>query len=121
MDILSLAVGIMSIILAVYSIWYAHKESKQSEENYEKTKVLLDEINRSSHLINQAVANHQLQLVMIINRMLDKVGAEQITQEELDKIASQFAEINKKVDNQPKIHINEPLGSKGKGLYFIRK
>ena len=53
--------------------------------------------------------------------MLDKVGAEQITQAELDKIASQFAEINKKVDNQPKIHINEPLGSKGKGLYFIRK
>ena len=37
-DILSIASGVVSIVLAIYAIWFAKKESAQSADNYNKTK-----------------------------------------------------------------------------------
>lgn len=33
-DILSIASGVVSIVLAIYAIWFAKKESAQSADNY---------------------------------------------------------------------------------------
>ena len=73
MDILSFMVGIMSIILGAYSIWYARKESKQSEENYNKTKMLLDEIDKKTTIIDNGVQQQQEQQFKVINKLLEIV------------------------------------------------
>lgn len=73
-DIISLISGVISIALAIYAIWYAHKESKQSTKNYENTKELLTKIETKSELIDRSVQLQQTQLIHIINKALDKVG-----------------------------------------------
>lgn len=37
MDVVSLIVGVVSVVLSVFAIWFAMKESKKSDENYQKT------------------------------------------------------------------------------------
>lgn len=54
-DIISIIASLVSIILAGYAIWFAHKESKKSAENYIKTKELLDKIEKTVLANNKAI------------------------------------------------------------------
>lgn len=74
MEIVSFASGIISIVLGAYAIIFAWKESKQSSENYNKTKELLAKIEAKSELIDRSVQLQQTQLIAIINKALDKIG-----------------------------------------------
>lgn len=90
-DIISIASGLISIGLAIYAIYFAKKESKQSSDNYYKTKELLAKIEGKAELIDRSVQLQQTQLIAIINKALDKIGQspiemQPISLEELDAI-----------------------------------
>ena len=70
-DIISIIAGIISIILALYAIWYAKRESALSAKNYEKTKEMLIEIEKRSELIDQGIRFEQDYLFKIIYKILD--------------------------------------------------
>lgn len=124
--IVSLVVGVISIVLAIDSMKSSKEESKRSAENYQKTKELLETIEHRSDIIDRTIQGHQMQLVLIINKALDKIGQspidfEPMTQEEIveaaskvfDKkkmpIYSEIQKLKKEVDDMPKIHVgNEP-------------
>lgn len=107
-DIISIASGVVSIILACYAIWYAKEESKKSEENYNKTKELLVAIEHKADLIDRSVQLQQTQLITIINKALDKVGYDKIDVqpiplEEIAKLVSETKEYtDQKVDDVKK-------------------
>ncbi len=90
-DIISITAGIISIILAVYAIWFAKKESSQSAENYRNTKELLKDIEHTTQLIDRSVQLQQTQLINIINTALNKIGQppidmQPISLEEIDAL-----------------------------------
>ena len=77
-DIISIIAGIISIILALYAIWYAKRESALSAKNYKKTKEMLTEIEKRSELIDRGIQFEQKYLFEIINKILDIKGREPI-------------------------------------------
>lgn len=90
-DVISITSGIVSVLLAIYAIWFAQKESKQSSDNYYKTKELLAKIEAKAELIDRSVQLQQTQLIAIINKALDKIGQspieiQPISLEEIDAI-----------------------------------
>lgn len=112
-DIISIVAGVVSIILALYAIWYAKKESAKSEHNYTMTKELLDKIEHKSELIDRSVQLQQTQLVAIINKALDKIGydridLEPISIEEIDRLFSE----QKKYTDQKISDVEDELSNK---------
>ena len=94
-DILSIASGVVSIVLAIYAIWFAKKESAQSADNYNKTKELLKDIEHKSELIDRGIQFQQQYLLDIINQMLKKAGKESVDMkplslDEINEIVSQL-------------------------------
>ena len=94
MEIISLVSGFVSIVLGAYAIWFAWKESRQSSENYNKTKELLATIEAKSELIDRSVQLQQTQLLAIINKALDKLGQppidmRPISLEEIDALVNE--------------------------------
>lgn len=90
-DIISIISGVVSVILAIYAIIFAKKESAQSAENYNKTKELLSEIEHKSELIDRGIQFEQKYLFEIINKLLNKSGKDSVdmkplTLEEIDEI-----------------------------------
>lgn len=94
-DILSIASGVVSIVLAIYAIWFAKKESAQSADNYNKTKELLKDIEHKSELIDRGIQFQQQYLLDIINQMLNKAGKESVDMKPLS-----LNEINEIVDGK---------------------
>lgn len=89
--IASLIVSVVSIVLGIYAIAYAKKESANSENNYQRTKDLLVNIEHKAELIDRVLQLQQTQLVDIINKTLDKVGEapiqiQEISIEEIDAL-----------------------------------
>lgn len=90
-DIISITAGVVSVVLAIFALWFAKKESRQSSDNYNKTKELLTQIEHKTELIDRSVQLQQTQLINIINTALDKIGQtpmdiEPISLEEIDKL-----------------------------------
>lgn len=118
-DIISVFAGIVSIILAVYAIIFAKKESRQSSDNYYNTKELLKEIEHKQELIDRGIQFEQEFLMKIVNSLLEKSGKEQIESsplsiEEIDRLIDGKAEnekvrideLEKAISKIPKIHIS---------------
>lgn len=123
-DIISIIAGIISIILALYAIWYAKRESALSAKNYEKTKEMLIEIEKRSELIDQGIRFEQDYLFKIINKILDIKGQEQIevqptSLEEINEIMERkTADANKRlkelesvIEKSPTIHVGKEAPS----------
>lgn len=132
-DFISIASGLISIILAIYAIWYAKKESAQSADNYEKTKNLLVEIERKSELIDRGIQFEQKYLLQIINKILDGAGSEKIEMtpislEEIDEIfenktahaQERLRSIEDSISKMPSIHVGKepPKESKNGDIWF---
>ena len=66
----SLAVGIVSIALAVFAIWISKSAERESRENYEKTKDVLAEIQKSAAVIETTVSANQQQLLETVTTIL---------------------------------------------------
>ena len=100
MDVVSLIVGVVSVVLSVFAIWFAMKESKKSDENYQKTKQVLEDIEHKSELIDRSVQLLQGQLIEIINKVLDKIVQSPIyiTPISLEEIDALFKEKTIEVD-----------------------
>ena len=94
-DILSIVSGVVSVVLAIYAIRFAKKESSQSADNYNKTKELLKDIEHKSELIDRGVQSQQQYLLDIINQMLNMSGKESVDMKPLS-----LAEINEIVDGK---------------------
>lgn len=92
---ISIATGVVSVILAIYAIWFARKESTHSTENYQKTKDLLKEIEHKSELIDRGIQFEQQYLMEIINKLLNKSG-----QDAIDMKPLSLEEINEIVDGK---------------------
>ena len=105
MDIVSLVVGLVSIGLAIYSIWFANKESRQSSDNYSKTKELLKEIEHKAELIDRTVQMEQKLSFDVVNKLLEIVGkpkidAQPLTMLDIDAaIAKKDNEIDRRIEN----------------------
>lgn len=99
-DGISIISGAISIVLAIYAIYFAKKESAQSADNYNKTKELLKEIEHKTELIDRSVQLQQTQLINIINAALDKIGQPTIDMQpiSLEEIDAMFGLQTVKVD-----------------------
>lgn len=119
-DFISIASGVISIVLAIYAIWFAKKESQQSSENYLKTKDLLKEIEHKTELIDRGIQFEQEFLMKIVNKLLEKSGKEQVSTSPLsiedinslidgksDLARERIEKLEKAVNNIPKIHISK--------------
>ena len=116
---ISLIVGIVSIVLAVVSMISSSNFEKMSQENfektqtmmndiYDKTKDLLHQIDNKSTLINSSVERNTTQLTILFSNVLDKVIQDQnvkelpdITNEEtLKKVMVKEKLSNNDISNQ---------------------
>jgi|SRR5574344_975821 len=116
---ISLIVGIVSIVLAVVSMISSSNFEKMSQENfektqtmmndiYDKTKDLLHQIDNKSTLINSSVERNTTQLTILFSNVLDKVIQDQnvkelpdITNEEtLKKVMEKEKLSNNDISNQ---------------------
>lgn len=117
-DIISIISGVVSVILAIYAIIFAKKESAQSAENYNKTKELLSEIEHKSKLIDRGIQFEQKYLFEIINKLLNKSGKDTVdmkplTLEEIDEIVDgktaeakqRIKELEEAVSKVPHIYV----------------
>lgn len=117
-DIISIISGVVSVILAIYAIIFAKKESAQSAENYNKTKELLSEIEHKSELIDRGIQFEQKYLFEIINKLLNKSGKDTVdmkplTLDEIDEIVDgktaeakqRIKELEEAVSKVPHIYV----------------
>lgn len=102
LTVISLIVGIVSIVLAIISMISAANSEKRSQENfektqkmmneiYDKTKDLLHDIDTKSSAISGMVEKNQTQLTTLFANVLDKALPNQnkeiskMSQEDIDK------------------------------------
>ena len=52
-------IGVVSIVVAVFAIVQSHTSSRESRENFDKTKDVLADIDKKAELIERVVAEHQ--------------------------------------------------------------
>ena len=76
----SLIVGISSVALAVFAIWYGNQSRRESVENYNRTKDVLAEISTKAAVIEATMNNTQTKLV---DTLTDIVRPQRETQEEM--------------------------------------
>lgn len=103
LTVISLIVGIASIVLAIISMISATNSEKRSQENfektqnmmneiYDKTKDLLHDIDTKSSSISGMVEKNQTQLTTLFANVLDKALPNQnkeiskMSQEDIDKV-----------------------------------
>lgn len=118
MDIISLVASCISIVLGVYAIWFAQKESKASTENYDKTKELLNAIEHKTELIDRGIQFQQNNLTSVINKILDisnksNIDSKPLSLEEINDLIEgknkaaqeQVKKIEETVSNLPRIYV----------------
>ncbi len=133
MELLSVIAGITSILVGIYAIWFAQRESRNSADNHKLTKELLSEIQVKIGIIDRAIQFEQAQLVAIINKALDSMGQERITYEyipleEINRLISenieptnkQLKEVTDYLRQAPKIHTgpNPPANAKDGDIWI---
>ena len=108
MEIISLIASIISVVLGLFAIWFALKESKKSDESYQKTREVLDSIQHKSELIDRTVQLQQEQLIVIINKALDKIG-----QPPIDMVPISLEELDA-IFNEKMVEVDVPNKAGGK-------
>ena len=78
--VVSLVVGVASIILAVVAIWYSRESERKSVENYNRTKDVLSEISQKAAVIEGTVSKTQEKLVDTVTAI---ASPKQETQDEI--------------------------------------
>ena len=78
--IVSLVVGVVSVVLATVAIWYSTQSERRSNENYNRTKELLAEIDKKAAVIESTMNNTQDKLVDTVTAI---ARPKEATQEEL--------------------------------------
>ena len=78
--VISLVVGVVSVILALVAIWFSWQSERKSAENYNRTRDVLSEISQKAAVIEATVNNTQEKLVDTITEI---AKPKQETQEEL--------------------------------------
>ena len=61
--VVSLVVGVVSIVLAVVAIWHSNQSERKSLDNYNRTESVLAEITAKATVIENTVSNTQIKLV----------------------------------------------------------
>ena len=61
--VVSLVVGVVSIVLAVVAIWHSNQSERKSLDNYNRTESVLAEITAKATVIENTVSNTQTKLV----------------------------------------------------------
>lgn len=61
--LISLVVGVVSVVLAIVAIWYSTQSERRSNENYNRTKDLLAEIDKKAAIIESTMSSTQDKLV----------------------------------------------------------
>ena len=61
--LISVAIGVVSVVLAVVAIWYSTQSERRSNENYNRTKDLLAEIDKKAAVIESTMSSTQGKLV----------------------------------------------------------
>ena len=61
--VVSLVVGVVSIVLAVVAIWHSNQSERKSLDNYNRTESVLAEITAKATVIEKTVSNTQTKLV----------------------------------------------------------
>ena len=78
--VISLVVGIVSIVLAIVAIWHSTQSERKSTENYNRTKDVLSAISEKAAVIEGTVNKTQEKLVDTIT---DIARPKQETQDEV--------------------------------------
>ena len=68
--IISLIVGVVSIVLAIVAIWMSRSAERESRANYERTKDVLAEIDKRASVIEKVVTENQKQLLDTVTSLL---------------------------------------------------
>ena len=105
---ISLIVGIVSIALALISMKLSSESEKRSQENFEKTKDLLYQIDTKSAVISNSVDKSIVQLTNLFSNVLDKVIEDQnkidipdvTVEKNLEKIMEEKKIDNSEISNQ---------------------
>ncbi|MXY46089.1 MAG: hypothetical protein F4Y44_03705 [Chloroflexi bacterium] len=71
---ISFVTGVVSIVLAIVAIWISKSAERESRENYEKTKDVLAEINKSAAVIETTVSANQQQLLETVTTILKETA-----------------------------------------------
>ena len=66
----SLLTGLVSIVLAVFAIWFSKAAERESRENYENTKDVLAEIDKRAMMIDRTVSENQQELLSTVTSLL---------------------------------------------------
>ena len=61
--VVSLVIGVVSVILAIVAIWHSTQSERKSTENYNRTKDVLTEISEKAAVIEGTVSKTQDKLV----------------------------------------------------------
>lgn len=72
MEILSLIVGIVSIVLAIVSMVASKRAEQQSLHNFERTQVLLAEIDKKAAVIDSVVQRNQEQMMDTLTNIVNE-------------------------------------------------
>ena len=67
--VVTLIVGVVSVVLACVAIWLSRQAERQSVENYNRTKDVLAEISEKAAVIESTVNNTQEKLVDTITEI----------------------------------------------------
>jgi len=71
-DILSIGVGIASIVLAIVAIWFSWITGREVRDNFERTKEVLSNIEKKSAIVETTVTTAQKQLLESVTKILEE-------------------------------------------------
>lgn len=91
-DIISIFSGLVSIVLAVVAIWFSISTSRESRDNYEKTKEVLAKIDEKAAVVETTVTTAQKQLLDTVTKILEETAIPQKPDpgEEMGKVLLQM-------------------------------
>ena len=72
--IISLTMGVTSIVLAVFAIWLGRSAERESRANFDKTKDLLAQIDKRAAVTEKAVAESHQQLLNTVTDLLNQTA-----------------------------------------------
>ena len=67
--VVTLVIGVVSIVLALVAIWHSWQSERKSNENYNLTKDLLSDMSQKAAVIEATVNNTQTKLVDTITEI----------------------------------------------------
>lgn len=73
-DLINLIASISSLVLAVGAIIFSYKSSRESEDNFQKTKDVLAEVDKRAAVIEATVNNSQEHLLTTLTNILNETA-----------------------------------------------